>query len=66
MLALRTDRGVETEYFQNRYNIQFEEQYGPVISRLLENGLLQRTATQFRLTRRGRMLANSVCAEFLV
>ena len=66
MLALRTERGVETDYFKNRYAIEFEEQYGPVITRLIDNGLLQRTATQFRLTRRGRMLANSVCAEFLV
>ncbi len=65
MLALRTEQGVETDDFQNRYGIQFEEEYGPVITRLLDNGLLQRTATQFRLTRRGRMLANSVCAEFL-
>lgn len=65
MLALRTSQGVEPDVFGNHYHINFEEQYRSVIARLLEQGLLERASARYRLTRRGRMLANVACAEFL-
>lgn len=65
MLALRTAQGVDSQAFKERYDIEFEEQYRPVIARLIDQALLECHRQTYRLTRRGRMLANPVCAEFL-
>jgi coproporphyrinogen III oxidase-like Fe-S oxidoreductase len=39
--------------------------YAPVVERYRSLGLLETDATHARLTRRGRFLANDVCAAFV-
>lgn len=65
MLALRTAQGVPLRIFKERYGFDFIEQYGPVVERYSELGLLEVGTAYARLTRRGRFLANEVCAAFV-
>ena len=65
MLALRTAQGVSLETFKKRYGLDFLQFYAPVVQQYRENGLLEVDSTHARLTRRGRFLANDVCAAFV-
>jgi oxygen-independent coproporphyrinogen-3 oxidase len=65
MLALRTAQGVPLEGFKERYGLDFLHFYAPIVRRYREDGLLEVTSTHARLTRRGRFLANDVCAGFV-
>lgn len=66
MLGLRLLReGVSDAPFAVRHGIELEMAFGPTIAELAKMGLLERTATGVRLTPRGLLLANDVCARFL-
>ena len=65
MLALRTAQGVCLASFKERYGLDFLEFYAPVVEQYRSLGLLETDATHARLTRRGRFLANDVCAAFV-
>lgn len=65
MLALRTAQGVCLESFKERYDLDFLQFYAAVVERYQSLGLLETDATHVRLTRRGRFLANDVCAAFV-
>jgi oxygen-independent coproporphyrinogen-3 oxidase len=65
MLALRTAQGVCLESFKERYGVDFLNFYAPVIEQYESLGLLETDATHARLTRRGRFVANDVCAAFV-
>jgi putative oxygen-independent coproporphyrinogen III oxidase len=66
MLALRTAEGVELQSFAERYGVNFLEMYRSVLDELSAAGLVQTSPTHVALTRRGRFLANDVCASFVV
>ncbi|HET9095928.1 MAG TPA: radical SAM family heme chaperone HemW [Candidatus Baltobacteraceae bacterium] len=65
MLALRTAQGVCLDSFKERYDLDFLQFYAPVIEQYRSLGLLETDAAHARLTRRGRFLANDVCAAFV-
>lgn len=65
MLALRTAQGVSLQAFKERYGVDFLQFYAPVVRRYSGDGLLEVDATHARLTRRGRFVANEVCAAFV-
>lgn len=66
MLALRTAQGIGFEQFKERYGLDFLDFYAPVVRRCSEDGLLEVVGgTHARLTRRGRFVANDVCAAFV-
>jgi oxygen-independent coproporphyrinogen-3 oxidase len=66
MLGLRLLReGVTDAEFEQRHGIRLSDAFGPTIDRFQEQGLLDRDDRGVRLTRRGLMLANDVCAAFL-
>jgi len=64
MLGLRTAEGIDLEGTALRYGLPGEA-YRKTAVRLIEEGLLNAVGRRVRLTRRGILLANSVCAEFL-
>lgn len=66
MLALRTAQGVSLAAFKERYRIDVLENYAGVLAEYDRAGLLEMSADVVRLTRRGRFVANDVCAAFLV
>ena len=61
MLRLRLVAGVEWTWLEPRLDLRRRRQ----IDRHVQAGLLERTSTNLRLTRRGLMLADTVLAELL-
>jgi oxygen-independent coproporphyrinogen III oxidase len=66
MLALRTSEGVDARAFRERYGIDVFSHYARTVADFTANGLLVVDDRGFRLTVRGRFVANDVCAAFLV
>lgn len=65
MLALRRKEGVDMHTFCMRYGIDVLARYADTIAKWRDYELLEVDAAGFRLTPRGRFLANDVCAAFL-
>lgn len=65
MLALRTQDGVDLPEVAARYGLDAEQTYGSIVKQLVADGLLEGSNRRYTLTRRGIMLANAVCAQFL-
>lgn len=66
MLGLRLlDEGVTAVEFEQRHGIALFARFGAEIDALVALGLLDWTGGRLRLTSRGTMLANDVCARFL-
>ena len=66
MLGLRLLReGVSFAAFAERHGATIDEVFGRDLADLEAVGLLERRADRVRLTRRGLMLANDVCARFV-
>jgi oxygen-independent coproporphyrinogen-3 oxidase len=66
MLGLRLlEDGVSPPSFAQRHGVSLIDQFGPQLARLTSMGLLEADEARVRLTTRGVLLANSVCAEFL-
>ena len=66
MLGLRLlDEGVTDAAFAVRHGLILAEIFGDEIARLVEQGLIEREPGRIRLTPRGLMLANEVCARFV-
>jgi oxygen-independent coproporphyrinogen-3 oxidase len=66
MLGLRLVKGgVSADAFLARHGVSITDRFGGEIWRLEDQGLLDIDGEGVRLTKRGAMLANSVCAEFL-
>jgi len=65
MLALRTNEGIVDADFARRFGIDSAAVFRAARKKCSAAGLLEDDGTRARLTGRGRLLANSVCAEFL-
>ncbi|MDP9366744.1 MAG: radical SAM family heme chaperone HemW [Chloroflexota bacterium] len=66
MLGLRLlQQGVDEGAFAARHGVELRERYGRIIEELVGFGLMERTGDGVRLTPRGLMVANDVCARFL-
>jgi len=66
MLALRTEAGIDYDDFLRRFGVRVIDVFDAPLKKCLAAGLLEHDARGARLVRRGRLLANTVCAEFLV
>jgi oxygen-independent coproporphyrinogen-3 oxidase len=65
-LALRCAEGLDLVGFEAEFGVSPRERFGAAIDRFVDEGLLEVARDQcLRLTRRGRMLADTVCAEFV-
>jgi oxygen-independent coproporphyrinogen III oxidase len=65
MLGLRTRDGADLGRLGAEYGFDPEPIWGPLVRQLTEDGLLARERWVVKLTRRGKLLANAVCGEFL-
>lgn len=65
MLALRTAQGLGLRAFKERYGVDVLARYDAAVRLHVSSGLLEVGDDAIRLTRRGRFLANEVCASFL-
>ena len=64
-LGLRMAQGVDEDAFFAQFGIPLTQEYGTVIARHLEDGLLIRENSRYYLSERGKDLANLVMADFL-
>jgi oxygen-independent coproporphyrinogen-3 oxidase len=66
MLGLRLlGDGISIPAFRHRHGRPLTDAYGTLLTRFASLGLLEVNEARVRLTQRGSLLANSVCAEFL-
>jgi oxygen-independent coproporphyrinogen III oxidase len=65
MLGLRTREGADLAEIAERHRVDTEAVFGGAARRLEGDRLLRREGPRLKLTRRGIMLANAVCEEFL-
>jgi len=65
MLALRTNAGIVDADFGRRFGIDAATVFRAARKKCSAAGLLEDDGARARLTSRGRLLANTVCAEFL-
>ncbi len=65
MLSLRTAQGVVPDAFKERYGLDVLQYYAPVIEEFRSAGFLEVDDAGVRLTRRGRFVANDICAAFV-
>jgi oxygen-independent coproporphyrinogen-3 oxidase len=68
MMGLRlVQEGVSEQDFQERFKTSLEDEFGPVIEKLIKKGLLEHLHDKqlLRLTQRGRLLGNQVFCEFI-
>jgi putative oxygen-independent coproporphyrinogen III oxidase len=66
MLGLRLlDEGVDDDAFLDKHGVTLNEVFGVTIDELAEIGMIERRLGNVRLTYRGMMLANDVCARFV-
>ena len=65
MLGLRQTEGIHAESFADRFGFSLRELGGPAVERFQADGLLESNESHLRLTRAGRMLADTVVAAFL-
>ncbi|MCC8025114.1 MAG: radical SAM family heme chaperone HemW [Clostridium sp.] len=65
-LGLRMIKGVSEIDFVSMFGVKLDNVYGPVIERLITNGLLQRKGVWISLTQWGMDVSNFVLSEFLI
>jgi oxygen-independent coproporphyrinogen-3 oxidase len=66
MLGLRLlEEGVGRQAFLERHGRSLDEAFGPVIEEHVRIGMIESADDRIRLTVRGMMLANDVCAAYL-
>jgi len=65
VMGLRLVAGVDKKRLYDRYRLKLSDQYGSVLTGLIDNNLLEEDDQYLRLTERGRRFANQVMAELV-
>ncbi len=65
VMGLRMVKGVSYRALFERYGIHLPKYYGEILTPLLEGGYVEFTDTHFRLTDKGRPLANQILSELV-
>lgn len=65
-LGLRMMEGISMKTFEEMFGRKYENVYGTVSDKLVEQGLLEQNGDNIRLTKRGIDISNYVMSEFLL
>lgn len=65
-LGLRMTKGISVSEFESRFNRNFEEIFGEITKKHIDEGLLSKTGDRIFLTRRGQDVANYVFSDYLM
>jgi len=65
MVGLRLLEGVRRDDYRRRYGREMEDDFGEVLKRLAEKGLLAENEAGYRLTHKGIMFGNEVFGAFI-
>jgi len=63
--GIRLSKGISLADIRARYGMDAWDRYGAALAPFLQAGLVEYTPPILRLTRRGMLLANEVCAVFV-
>ena len=64
-LGLRMLDGINTDEFKEKFGMTIDEVYGPILSEMVEDKMLEREDNIIRLTRQGIDVSNVLFAEFM-
>lgn len=64
-LGLRKLSGINTNFINSKYNINFENKYGKIIKKYLDSKHLIRTDCGYKFSTDGILLSNYILADFL-
>ena len=65
-LGLRKKSGVSKKRFEEKFGLSFEDQYGAVVAKLTEQGLLVPDKDIVRMTKKGLFLGDTVAEKFIL
>lgn len=65
IIGLRMVEGVSYGRLYDRFGINLREHYGDILGPLINNGFAEFTDSHFRLTHRGRKIANQILAKLV-
>lgn len=65
ILFLRLNKGLDIEYFNHKYKVDFMRKYAEAVSKIIKNKLAEIVDGHLKLTVLGMDLSNSVFIEFL-
>ena len=65
-LGLRKKSGVSKKRFEEKFGLSFEDQYGAVVAKLTEQGLLVPDRDIVRMTKQGLFLGDTVAEKFIL
>lgn len=64
-LGLRMMEGISKQEFRNAFSVAYDEVYGEVTKRFIEEGLMKETGGKIALTDRGIDVSNMIFVEFM-
>jgi len=65
-LGLRMTKGISKKQFETNFNVKYDNIYGPVTKKLVEQGLIVENGDNVRLTKRGIDISNYAMSQFLL
>ena len=65
-LGLRKKTGVSKKRFEEKFGVNFDQQYGSVVEELTQQGLLVPDKDIVRMTKKGLFLADTVAEKFIL
>ena len=65
-LGLRKKTGVSKKRFEEKFGVNFDQQYGPVVEELIQQGLLVPDKDIVRMTKKGLFLGDTVAEKFIL
>ena len=64
-LGFRKREGINTAEINQKFGIDFDRKYAPVLQKFLNSGHLEKTENGYRLTISGILVSNLILSEFL-
>ena len=65
-LGLRKKTGVSKKRFEEKFGVNFDQQYGSVVEKLIQQGLLVADKDIVRMTKKGLFLGDTVAEKFIL
>ena len=65
-LGLRKKTGVSKKRFEEKFGVNFDQQYGSVVEELIQQGLLVPDKDIVRMTKKGLFLGDTVAEKFIL
>jgi oxygen-independent coproporphyrinogen-3 oxidase len=62
-LGLRQAGGIDKKKFQSRFNLNFDDTFGPVVRRFAESGHIVEDSRIVHLTRQGMLFSDAIVSE---